>query len=40
MVTLSILPNFKGTTSEWIKATISCILLDSTYVIPIINHYL
>ncbi len=36
MFTLSILPNFKGTTSETIAAVIICLLLDSTYLIPAI----
>lgn len=37
MFTLSILPNFKGTQREWLWATITLLLIDSTYVVPIIN---
>ncbi len=36
MITLSILSNFRGNTTETIKATLICLLLDSTYLIPAI----
>jgi hypothetical protein len=34
MITISILPNFRGSKSDWIKATLTCLLLDSTYIVP------
>lgn len=40
MLTLCIMPNFKGTRKEAITACIICLLMDSIYVIPIVNHYL
>lgn len=40
MITLCILPNFRGTTKETIKALLICLVLDSTYMIPILNHLL
>lgn len=40
MITLCIIPNFKGTKKETLQALIGCLLLDSTYCLPILNHYL
>lgn len=37
MVTLCVLPNFKGSKSEWVKATISCLLVDSIYLVPMFS---
>lgn len=38
MITLCVIPNFKGTPKEFIKAFLVCLVLDSTYIIPILNH--
>jgi len=40
MITLMLLPNFKGTKSEWMYATITSLLLDSMYIIPMMNHFI
>jgi hypothetical protein len=40
MISICVLPNFKGSKSDWIKVTISCLLLDSTYMIPMLNQIL
>lgn len=37
MITLSILPNFKGSKSDWIKAIVTCLLIDSACIIPFAN---
>jgi len=36
MVTLCIMPNFVGTTGDKIKALITCLLLDSMYIVPML----
>jgi hypothetical protein len=36
MITIMILPNFKGTKKDFFVAGIICLLLDSTYLIPMI----
>lgn len=42
MISICVLPNFKGSKSDWIKATVSCLLLDATYILPMVislsNH--
>lgn len=38
MLTLMIIPNFKGKRTEFIMATITTMLVDSLYIIPMINH--
>lgn len=38
MLSIMILPNFKGTRKEFIQATIMTMLLDSIYIIPMFNH--
>lgn len=37
MITLCIMPNFIGTTKDRIKALLTCLALDSTYIVPFIN---
>jgi hypothetical protein len=39
MFTISIMPNMVGTRIEKIKGLIICMLLDSTYIIPMISGY-
>jgi hypothetical protein len=38
MLTLMILPKFKGKKNQFVIATIMTMLLDSIYIIPMINH--
>lgn len=35
MITLMVLPNFKGSLGDWIKATITCLALDAMYIVPL-----
>lgn len=35
MISLFVLPNFKGSFGDWLKATVVCLVLDSMYIIPI-----
>jgi hypothetical protein len=39
MITICVLPNFKGTTKEFILCTITCLLLDAMYIVPMILDY-
>lgn len=36
MITLCVLPNFKGTTKEFIQVAFICVILDSMYIVPLI----
>ena len=36
MITLCVIPNFTGTIKEYIGCAILCIMLDSTYILPMI----
>jgi hypothetical protein len=36
MITLFVIPNFKGTKIQMAKALILCILIDCTYLLPIL----
>ena len=38
MLTLIIVPNFKGTAKQTAIAMLTCLALDCTYLIPIISH--
>lgn len=38
MVSLMAIPNFKGTKNQKVIMSITAILLDSLYIIPMINH--
>lgn len=38
MLTLMIIPSFKGEKTEFIMATITLMLLDSVYMIPMFQH--
>ena len=40
MITLCVMPNFKGSKTETIKAFATCLLLDSIYCLPILINYL
>lgn len=40
MISLIILTNFKGDAKDWLFAIISCLLLDSIYMLPILRHTL
>lgn len=35
MVTLCIIPNFKGTRKEHIQAVLMCLFLDLLYIVPL-----
>jgi hypothetical protein len=39
MVTLIVIPNFKGSKIDFLKATITTLLLDSIYLVPMILQY-
>jgi hypothetical protein len=39
MFTISIMPNMVGTRIEKIKGLLICMLLDSTYIVPMILSY-
>jgi hypothetical protein len=39
MITLCIMPNFKGTIKESIMATLLCLCLDAIYVVPMILDF-
>jgi len=39
MITLSIMPNMVGKKIEKIKGLVLCMLLDSTYIVPMILSY-
>ncbi len=36
MITLCVIPNFKGTRQEHIQALIICLFLDSIYMVPLL----
>jgi hypothetical protein len=36
MLTLMIMPNFKGTKTDFLKALIVCLILDSFTILPLI----
>jgi hypothetical protein len=36
MITLCIIPNFKGTKREHIQALLTCLALDMLYIVPLI----
>lgn len=38
MLTLMIIPNFKGKRNQFVIATITTMLVDSLYIIPMFNH--
>ena len=40
MITLCVMPNFKGDRKETMQAFVVCVLIDSLYCIPFIHHYL
>jgi tagatose-1,6-bisphosphate aldolase len=40
MITVCVMPNFKGTSIETLKAFATCLLLDSIYCLPLLIHYL
>jgi hypothetical protein len=37
MITLCIMPSFRGTTIETFKALLTCLAIDSTYLLPMFN---
>lgn len=39
MITLIVIPNFKGSKIDFLMATITALLLDSIYLVPMILQY-
>jgi hypothetical protein len=40
MVSFIVISNFKGTKLQTVLAAAICLMADSIYVIPIVNHYI